>query len=136
MRKDHRFHRRAANDAAAQELLFDSKAHTQDITVSGTDKEISGFKYGAQDIPNYVGVAFYTPDKIDGATKYSVACIRKALFGVPAMSYQTKGDNIAFSAPTTTGEFLPDDSDEQLMILTGVCDTIAEADAWTTAVLQ
>lgn len=119
----------------AQTVMFGSAASSTSITVGETTKTITGLKYGAKDIPNYVGIAFYAPDKIDGETKYSCVLIKKAMFGVPAMSYQTLGENIVFSTPTTTGEFMADDSSAQDMIVTGVCDTVAEAEAWIDAVL-
>lgn len=119
----------------AQQLLFGATTNSRSITVSGSPKSITGLKYTAKDVPDYVGVAFYAPDKIDGETKYSCVFIRKASFGVPAMSYQTKSDTIVFNTPTTTGEFLAEDSTNQVMIETGICDTVEEAEAWITAVL-
>ena len=119
----------------AQQLLFGATTNSRSINVSGSPKSITGLKYTAKDVPDYVGVAFYAPDKIDGDTKYSCVFIRKASFGVPAMSYQTKSDTIVFNTPTTTGEFLAEDSTNQVMIETGICDTVAEAEAWITAVL-
>ena len=46
------------------------------------------------------------------------------------MSYQTKGENIQFNTPTTTGEFLADDSADELLLETETVDTAAEAVAW------
>ena len=119
----------------AQQLLFGATTNSRSINVSGSPKSITGLKYTAKDVPDYVGVAFYAPDKIDGETKYSCVFIRKASFGVPALSYQTKSDTIVFNTPTTTGEFLAEDSTNQVMIETGICDTVEEAEAWITAVL-
>ena len=51
------------------------------------------------------------------------------------MSYETKGQNIVFKTPTTTGEFLADDSTDELLIEVAICDTPQEAKAWCDLVL-
>ena len=48
----------------------------------------------------------------------------------------TKGDTITFATPTTTGEFMADDSSAHNIFETAVVDTVAAAEAWITAVLQ
>ena len=116
-----------------QELIFG--AATSSHTVE-TDISITGLKFSAKDIADYVGVAFYAPDKIDGQTKYTCVIGRKTLFGPPSMNFQTKGENITFNTPTTTGEFLADDSPSQILLETGVADTEAAAIAWVYEVLQ
>lgn len=116
-----------------QELIFG--AATSSHTVE-TDISITGLKFSAKDIADYVGVAFYAPDKIDGQTKYTCVMVRKTLFGPPSMNFQTKGENITFNTPTTTGEFLADDSPSQILLETGVADTEAAAIAWVDEVLQ
>lgn len=105
---------------AAQAMLYGC--------TSDTSKE--NLKFSAKDIANYVGVGFYAPDKIDGVTKYTCVWVPKALFGPPSMSYQTKGENIQFNTPTTTGEFLADDSADELLLETETVDTAAEAVTW------
>ena len=105
---------------AAQAMLYGC--------TSDTSKE--NLKFSAKDIANYVGVGFYAPDKIDGVTKYTCIWVPKALFGPPSMSYQTKGENIQFNTPTTTGEFLADDSTDELLLETETVDTAADAVAW------
>ena len=116
-----------------QELIFG--AATSSHTVE-TDISITGLKFSAKDIADYVGVAFYAPDKIDGQTKYTCVMVRKTLFGPPSMNFQTKGENITFNTPTTTGEFLADDSPSQILLETGVADTEAAAIAWVDEVLR
>ena len=116
-----------------QELIFG--AATSSRTVE-TDTSITGLKFSAKDIADYVGVAFYAPDKIDGVTKYTCVMVRKTLFGPPSMNFQTKGENITFNTPTTTGEFLADDSPAQILLETGIADTEAAAIAWVDEVLQ
>lgn len=115
----------------AAKLMYGATATSRTVS----EKAVTGLKYTAKDIGDYVGVAFYAPDKIDGATKYTCVFITKALFGPPSMNFQTKGDNIQFNTPTTSGEFLADDSTTQELLETAVCDTETEAIAWTKAVL-
>lgn len=95
-----------------------------------TDTSKENIKFSAKDVANYVGVGFYAPDKVDGVTKYTCVWVPKALFGPPSMAYQTKGENIQFNTPTTTGEFLADDSTDELLLETETVDTAAEAVAW------
>ena len=86
-------------------------------------------------MPQYVSIAFYAPDMIDGVLKYTCVYIAKALFGPPSWTLQTASENIQFNTPTTSGEFLADDSSNQDMLEVAVCDDEAEAIAWITAVL-
>lgn len=124
---------------AAQQLLFGSKAKTRSITYQeGTTQvstSVSGLVQSAKDVPAYVGIAFYAPDMIDGTEKYTCVFARKALFGPPSMTLQTAGESIQFNTPTTSGEFLADDSSSQDMLEVAVCDSEAAAIAWVTAVL-
>jgi len=55
------------------------------------------------------------------------------MFGEPAMSFQTMGDTIIFNTPTTTGEFLADDSANKNLKEVAVLDSEAKANAWITA---
>ena len=120
---------------AAQQLLFGSTSKSRTITVGTTEVSVSGLVLGAKSSPVYVGIAFYAPDMIDGVEKYTCVFVRKALFGPPAMSMQTAGESIQFSTPTTSGEFLADDSTNQDMLEVAICDTEAAAIAWCSAVL-
>ena len=95
---------------------------------SDTSKE--NLKFSAKDVPNYVGVGFYAPDKIDGVTKYTCVWVPKVLFGPPSLAYKTKGENIQFNTPTTTGEFLADDSTEELLLETETVDSAEAAKTW------
>lgn len=116
---------------AAQKIMYGASDKTRTIGES----TVSGLAFGAKDAPGYVGVAFYAPDKIDGVQKFTCVFVHKALFGPPALSFQTIGDSIAFQTPTTTGEFLADDSTDKVLFETSVCETEAEAIAWITEVL-
>lgn len=118
--------------AAAQTAMYGCAASTR----TANTKTITGLKYTAKDAADYVGVAFYAPDVIDGVAKYSCVHIRKALFSPPAMQFTTKGDSLKFSTPTTTGEFLADDSTAKEFFETGVADSEADAIAWVTEVLE
>ena len=116
----------------AQTTMFGCAASTRTVNT----KTISGLKYTAKDAAGYVGVAFYAPDVIDGVNKFSCVHVRKALFAPPAMQYKTKDSNLTFQTPTTTGEFMADDSTAKQFIETGICDTEEDAIAWVTEVLK
>lgn len=107
----------------AQVLMYGATAVTGNSTPTG-------LKYTAKDNANYVGCVFYAPDKIDGETKYTCVFLPKVLFGPPSMAFATKGENITFNTPTTTGEFLADDSDSQLLIETATAATEDAAKTW------
>lgn len=125
---------------AAQKLLFGSKENTRSITYtpasgSSTTESVGSLILGAKSDPSYVGVGFYAPDMVDGAKKYTCVKIARALFGPPGMALQTAGENIQFSTPTTSGEFMADNSTAQNLIEVAVCDDENEAIAWVTAAL-
>ena len=120
---------------AAQKLMFGSTDKSRSITVSGTTKSVTGLVLGAKSTGNYVGIAFYSPDMVDGVEKYTCVFAHKALFGPPSMSLQTAGERIQFNTPVTAGEFLADDSSAQDMLEVAICDTEDDAKAWVTAVL-
>lgn len=117
---------------SAQQLMFGATETTR----SAGSKTISGLRFGAKDKSKYVGVAFYAPDMIDSVEKYTCVFVAKAMFGTPSMAYKTKGDSISFNTPTTTGEFLADDTDNQTLLETAVCDTVDDAVAWCEAVFK
>lgn len=115
----------------AQMLLYGATEHTRTIG----EKEVKGLRFTAKDEANYVGFSLYAPDMIDGVTKYTTMFVSKALFGPPSYGFKTKGQNLEFKTPTTTGEFLADDSTDEVLIDTAIVDTIEEAKAWCDAVL-
>ena len=112
---------------SAQSLMYGAQPKTRN--------EATGLAYSAKDVSKYVGVSFFAPDMIDSVEKFTCVFVPKAMFGPPSMSYQTKGESITFNTPTTTGEFLADDSTAQTLLETAVCDTEEEARAWCNAVL-
>lgn len=116
---------------AAQKLMYGMTEKQRTVST----KQVTSLQHTAKGIANYVGVSFYAPDKIDSVTKYTCMYIAKALFGPPAMAFQTKGESIVFNTPTTTGEFLPDDSEDEVLTDAYVADTVEEAIAWCNAVL-
>ena len=126
---------------AAQKLLFGSTDKTKSVTyipvgtTTTATASVTGLGLGAKNLAQYVGIAFYAPDMIDGVLKYTVVFARKCLFGPPSMTLQTAGENIQFNTPTTSGEFLADDSDDQGMTEVYVCDDENEAVALITALL-
>lgn len=125
---------------AAQQLMFGSRTNSRSISYtpaggSATTASVTSLVLGGHDEGNYVGIAFYSPDMVDGAKKYTCVLVKKALFGPPSMSLQTAGDNITFNTPTTSGEFLADDSTDQDLFEVATVDDEQAAIAWITAVL-
>lgn len=127
-------------NAAAQQLMFGMKSKSRSITYTpeggtATTVSVSGLAIGGRDEGVYVGVAFYAPDMVDGVRKYTCVLVKKALFGPPSMSLQTAGENIQFNTPTTSGEFLADDSTSLELLETAIVDDEQAAIAWVAAAL-
>lgn len=128
--------------SAAQKLMFGSKDKSRSITYtptaggSATTSSVTGLVTAAADTPAYVGFACYAPDMVDGVRKFTCLKVAKTLFGPPSMTMQTAGESIVFNTPTTSGEFLADDSADQNLIEVAICDDENQAKAWVTAVLQ
>lgn len=125
---------------AAQKTLFGSRENARNITYTpaggtSTSVSVTGLANGAKSKGAYVGVAFYAPDIVDGVDKFTCVKIARAMFGQPAMVLQTAGENIVFSTPTTTGEFMSDHSSHQDMVEVAVVDNEELAIAWRDAVL-
>lgn len=125
---------------AAQTLLFNSttKARTVAYTPAGgsaTSVTATSVVIGGEDEGQYVGVAFFAPDMVDGVEKYTCVLVKKALFGPPSMSLQTMGESITFNTPTTSGEFLADDSAAHELLEVAIVDNIEAAKAWVQTVL-
>jgi len=125
----------------AKELLFGMRASEREISYTpagasaATTVTVTGYKIGASDVGDYVGIAFYCLGMRDGAKKYYCFFVRKALFGPPGYSLQTKGENIQFATPTISGEFLMTDEEDQDFEETAIVDSEAAAKAWVDAVL-
>ena len=126
---------------AAQQLMFGMRTKSRQITYTpaGTTATATAtaqsLVMGGKDEGVYVGIAFYAPDMVDGAKKYTCVLIKKALFGPPSMSLQTANESITFNTPTTSGEFLADDSATGDMYEVVTLDDENAAIAWVTAVL-
>lgn len=112
---------------AAQKLLFGMSENTRNV---GTNTSQKSLKATAKDIAKYVGMGFYAPDVIDGTDKYTAVFVYKVLFGAPGYVYATKGDSITFQTPTTTGEFLADDSEDKNIMETATLASESDAVAW------
>ena len=103
----------------AQQLLFGVQTKNRSVTYTPTGTTVTATATatsvvtGGSDLGQYVGLAFYSPD----------------------MSLQTMGENIAFNTPTTSGEFLADDSAAQDLFEVAIVDDENAAKAWITAVL-
>lgn len=110
---------------------------TDKVRTEGTSDPVTytSLDYTAKDEASYVGCGFYAPDMIDGVQKYTCVFVKKCLFGPPAMAFQTKGETITFQTPTTTGEFLADDTTGVSLFETFEADTEEEAKAWIDLVL-
>jgi len=127
--------------SAAQKLMFGSADKSRVITYTPAGSSttatasVEGLTIGAKTTGQYVGVAFYAPDMVDGVEKFTCVKIAKALFGPPSMQLQTAGENIQFNTPTTSGEFMADDSVSQDLIEVAIADTEEQAIAWVQAVL-
>ena len=113
----------------AQKLLFGVAEKTRTVA----EKAVKSLVTSAKDTPNYVGFGFYAPEMRDGVASYLACFAHKVLFGQPSMNLQTKGESLTFQTPTTSGEFLPSDSDAQELMETAVCGTAEEAIAWIEA---
>lgn len=126
---------------AAQQLLFNSTTKARSVTYipKGTTATATATAtsvvIGGEDEGQYVGVAFYAPDMVDGVKKYTCVLLKKVLFGPPSMSLQTMGESIAFNTPTTSGEFLADDSASHDLIEVAIVDDVNMAKAWVQTVL-
>lgn len=112
---------------AAQKLLFGMSENTRNV---GTNTSQKSLKATAKDIAKYVGMGFYAPDAIDGTDKYTAVFVHKVLFGAPGYVYATKGDSITFQTPTTTGEFLADDSEDKNIMEIATLASESDAVAW------
>lgn len=108
-------------------IKTDAKTLMYGCTAETSKDEVT---YTAKDNANYVGFGAYAPDKIDGVTKFTAFFVHKAQFGPPDVVAQTKGENIQFQTPTTTGEFLADDSTAKKLMSTTTVATEAEAITW------
>lgn len=116
---------------AAQQVMFGSA--TKSRTIGQT--AISGLVMGGKSTGKYVGFACYSPDMVDGVEKYTCIFAKKCLFGPPSYTLQTAGESITFNTPTTSGEFLADDTADKEILEVATVDTEANAIAWVNTVL-
>ena len=114
-----------------QKLLYGATAKTRTV---GTE-QVESLAFATKNEAKYVGVSFFAPDMIDTKTRYTCVFVSKALFGPPSMNLATKGDSLSFKTPTTTGEFLADDSTGELLMEVAVVDSFDAAKAWCDLVL-
>ena len=124
---------------AAQKLMFGLVDKSRSVTytqgTSTTTTTVSGLGVSAKNEGVYVGVGFYCPAVMDGTKKFWCCRICKALFAPPNMTLQTKGENIVFNTPTTSGQMLMDDSADGLIYESAYVDSEAAAIAWVDAAL-
>lgn len=122
---------------AAQKLMFGLTEKTRSVTpAGGSATSVTSLVTKKSTVGNYVGISFYSPAMYDGEEKFDCVFIGKSMFGEPDMTLQTAGENIQFNTPTTSGEFLADDSSDGQIKEAVTVDTEELAIAWCDAVLE
>lgn len=119
---------------AAQTAMFGVSTKTRSVTVDGSTVQVTSIVTGGDDAPSYVGFGAYGPDQIDGVKKWTAFFVRKVKFSAPSLNMATKSDSITFQTPTTTGEFLQDDTSDKTLLEVATLDSEAAAQAWLDAV--
>lgn len=119
-------------------LAFGNKQRTRDITYQDSEgqeltKTVTSIADTSSDDAPYVGFAVYSPDMINHVKKWAAIFVPCVKFSSPNTTMRTRDNNIAFQTPTTTGRFLPDDTDEHVIRDVAILDTEAEAQAWCQA---
>ena len=112
---------------AAQKLMYGASEKTRTLNGSNNAKSLLST---TKDIAKYVGMGFYAPDMIDGVNKFTAVFVYKVLFGPPSRAFKTKDNTITFQTPTTTGEFLGDDSENNNLFEMATLDSEADAKSW------
>ena len=102
----------------------------QETTYTVSEKQIKALAHSGNDTPNYVGTTFYAPDMVDNVEKVTCVFVYRALFGPPSYVFQTMGESFNFQTPTTSGEFLPNNTTDKKLFEVATFDTIEEAVAW------
>lgn len=122
---------------AAQKLMFGLTEKTRSVTpAGGSATSVTSLVTKKNTVGDYVGISFYSPSMYDGEEKFDCVFIGKNMFGEPDMKLQTAGENIQFNTPTTSGEFLADDSSDGQIKEAVTVDTEELAIAWCDAVLE
>lgn len=62
------------------------------------------------DNPPNAGVGFYGTKQVNGVQKFRAIWLHKVKFSEPDDTNQTKGENVAFSTPTLSGNIMVDDN--------------------------
>lgn len=126
----------------AQVAMYGAQTKTRNVeyTPAGggakQTKQVVSVIAVADEQGNYVGLAGYGPDQIDGEAKFTAFFVPKVRFSRPTFRIETTRDNITFQTATTTGRFLPDDTSGRVIQEVSVCDSAEEAAAWCLAVFQ
>ena len=123
---------------AMKTLAFGNKTRTREITYeddTGTEvvKTVTSVADTSSDDAPYVGFAVYSPDIINHEKKWAAIFVPCVKFSSPNTTLRTRDNNINFQTPTTTGRFLPDDTDEHVIRDVAILDSEAEAQAWCEA---
>ena len=122
---------------SAQKLMFGLTEKTRSVTpAGGSATSVTSLVTKKNTVGKYVGISFYSPAMYDGVEKFDCVFIGKCMFGDPDMTLQTAGENIQFATPTTSGEFLADDSSDGQIKEAVTVDTEALAIAWCDKVFE
>ena len=116
------------NNAAVSLGTTSTPVKAAETVFGHTVNEDGEVLYNATDEPNYVGVGFISPEKVDGETKYSAAVITCVKFADSAENFTTKGDTLTFNTPTVEGVAIPDEDGEWKRVK--IFDTASEALAY------
>ena len=121
-----------------QVLAFYKKTRERSVTYTDetgaqTTKTIQSVADTSNDTAPYVGFAVYGPDMINHVKKWAAVFVPCVKFSSPDVVMQTRDSSINFQTPTTTGRFLPDDTDDHVIRDMAICDSEAEAQAWCEA---
>ncbi|EMS74026.1 major tail protein [Ruminiclostridium cellobioparum] len=105
--------------------LYGHKLVNAEIEGDSTTKMLVA---GGGDTGAYVGVGFYASRVVQGVIKYRAIWLTKVQFGIPAESYETKGEKVSFQTPTTTGTIMLNSEGDWKKEVT--VDTEATARVW------
>ena len=81
------------------------------------------------------GLGFYAPDMMDGVEKYCCVFAPWVQIYSPTQGFNTLGENVTFSTPTLTGEFMPAPLAGHPLFETGIADSEYRAISWIDKLL-
>lgn len=84
--------------------------------------------FNANDLNNYVGMAWVSVEKVDGVRSFIGNFLNKVKFSEPSEDYATKGESIEYKTPSITGRASA--TDDGKWKETAAFTTEAEAETW------